>query len=224
MYNVKIVQTNDGSPTLFVPELNEHYHSIYGAFTESYHVFYKNGLLTITTDIVNIFEVGFGTGLNCMLAAYFSYKFNKKVFYQGIDRYPLPLNILNQLNYSCFFNNDSDFMRSMQEEIYTTLWNINRQITDNFLIHKLQNDITEYQPNIDFFDIVFYDAFGPRAQQVMWSNETLLKAYKSLKKGGRLVTYCANGQMKRTLKEIGFLVEAVKGPPGKREMTIAVKK
>ena len=39
-----------------------------------------------------------------------------------------------------------------------------------------------------------------------------------------LVTYCAKGMVKRMLKSVGFEVETLEGPPGKREMIRANKK
>ena len=62
-----IEQTEDGSATLFVPELNEHYHSVKGARTESLHIFIDMGLKAVSTTHPQVLEIGFGTGLNALL-------------------------------------------------------------------------------------------------------------------------------------------------------------
>ena len=79
-----------------------------------------------------------------------------------------------------------------------------------------------FQPS-EQVDLIYYDAFGPRAQSEMWDIPVLSKMYDLLKPGGIFITYCAQGQMKRNLKSLGFSLEALPGPPGKREMTRATK-
>lgn len=219
---LKVVNTNDGSPTLFVPHLNEHYHSIHGAFTEAMHVFYKNGLELISgKNEINVFEMGFGTGLNALVAFYFSKVNNKTIYYESIEKYPVPNSILNQISYSDFFNGLN--LLENEKKLQLAAWNVAEDITDKFQLKKVNAEIENYIPQALFFDIVFYDAFGPRAQNEVWQINNLSKMYDALKHEGVLVTYCANGQMKRNLRGIGFKVKALPGPPGKREMTVAVK-
>ena len=40
----ELVETADGSKTLYIPDFEEHYHSIHGALSEAQHVFVKHGL------------------------------------------------------------------------------------------------------------------------------------------------------------------------------------
>ena len=89
---------------------------------------------------------------------------------------------------------------------------------------KIENKIENFSFQKEKYNIVYYDAFGPRAQEEMWSLEIFQKLYASIKEGGFLVTYCAKGQVKRDLKTAGFKIEALPGPPGKREMTRAWKR
>ena len=70
----EIINTGDGSKTIYIPEWNEHYHSKHGAVQEAKHVFLETGLQYYidTRDANNrepiaILEMGFGTGLNALL-------------------------------------------------------------------------------------------------------------------------------------------------------------
>jgi tRNA U34 5-methylaminomethyl-2-thiouridine-forming methyltransferase MnmC len=107
--------------------------------------------------------------------------------------------------------------------MHTANWNEKIDLTPYFSFEKIHEKIENYEVLEAEFDIVYYDAFGPRAQEAMWLPEILEKMYRMLKPGGFLVTYCAKGQVKRDLKALGFKIEALPGPPGKREMTRAHK-
>ena len=98
----QIITTSDGSHTIYVPELNEHYHSIHGAVQESNFIFINNGFDSCKADPVNIFEVGFGTGLNALLTALKSHPGNREVNYTSIEKYPLDETIIRSLNHHVF--------------------------------------------------------------------------------------------------------------------------
>ena len=68
---------------------------------------------------------------------------------------------------------------------------------------------------------VYLDPFSPRANPEAWSLPVLLKLRKSLKRGGRLATYSAQGAFRRALREAGFAVHRVPGV-GKREWTVGI--
>ena len=59
--------TKDNSHTIYVPEIDEHYHSKFGAIKESKHVFINAGLRYYGKQNLKVFEIGFGTGLNMLL-------------------------------------------------------------------------------------------------------------------------------------------------------------
>jgi tRNA U34 5-methylaminomethyl-2-thiouridine-forming methyltransferase MnmC len=215
--------TRDGSPTLYLPELDEHYHSTHGAVQEARHVFIENGLRTFTNkDRITILEVGFGSGLNALLTC-LDIQFNPKISieYVGIESHPLNREELELLDYSAQIN-DSAYPIIM-EKINTTDWDLPVKITPNFNLVKTHSEIQKFAFYSQKFDLIYYDAFGPRAQSEMWEKSIFEPLYASLKENGILVTYCAQGQFKRNLKEIGFSVESRPGPPGKREMTVAKK-
>lgn len=216
---VEIVTTSDGSRTLFVPELNEHYHSVHGAIQESEYIFIKCGLNFSKADPVRIFEVGFGTGLNAFLTAVNSVTKNRKIFYTSIEKYPLPESIINELNYKSFFPRESAYLFDL---IHQAKWNTLQEISDNFTLKKIEGDITKQMIAGDY-DLIFFDAFGPDKQPEMWSDEIFSKIAGITIHNGILLTYSVKGEVKRGLRKNGFKVNRLKGPPGKHQIIRAVK-
>ncbi|MBN1388109.1 MAG: tRNA (5-methylaminomethyl-2-thiouridine)(34)-methyltransferase MnmD [Bacteroidales bacterium] len=217
---LKIISTSDGSDTLYVQELDEHYHSTFGAVKESNHVFIESGYKSISSNPVRIFELGFGTGLNTFLTLLESLKDKRMVYYVSIEKYPLPANIYKKLNYSTLYRENEG---SYYNLIHECSWGIPREITDNFSLLKIEKDFMEMDTDM-VFDIVYFDAFAPEKQPEMWSYNVLELVASLMNPGGVFVTYSAKGQLKRDLKQLGFLVENPAGPPGKRQITRAVKK
>lgn len=215
-----LIVTSDGSHTIFLPELNEHYHSVYGAFQESKHIFIKHGLNSLPGDSVNILEVGFGTGLNALLTALEITESSRTVNYTSIEKYPLEKETIDRLNHG----NISGFTgMKIFINLHSAPWNIKVNITENFNIEKIEGDLTKTELN-GSYDLVYFDAFGPDKQPEMWSPGIFSKISAVTKTGGVLVTYSAKGQVKRNLMACGFEVTLFPGPPGKRQMIRAIKK
>lgn len=207
-----IERTADGSATLFVPELDEHYHSVKGAQTESQHIFIDLGLKAATAARLRVLEIGFGTGLNALLTLDAAEESCKKVHYTGIELYPLPWTVVKQLGYS-----DSPFF----EALHSAPWEEDSVISPYFTLRKLQADFTKEAPEAFGrpFDLIYFDAFAPEKQPEMWSQELFNRLYVSMNSGGILTTYCAKGVVRRMLQTAGFTVERLPGPPdGKREV------
>ncbi len=220
MINHEIRVTGDGSKTIFLPELNETYHSSNGAVQESRHIFIQNGLdLVKKKGAIRILEVGFGTGLNALLSASWAEMNNQSIHYIGIEAKPLSPELCFQLDYPRHIDQNS-------EKIYDALircdWEMDNQLTPHFSIQKREVKIQDFEA-VENVNLIYFDAFGPRVQSEMWDITILEKMYQSLNAGGALVTYCAQGQFKRDLKSVGFILESLPGPPGKREMTRATK-
>ncbi len=217
-------QTADGSATLFIPEMDEHYHSVKGARTESQHIFVDMGLKALTKDRVRVLEVGFGTGLNALLTLQATDELNVAVDYIGIELYPLSWEMVNALNYS-----DSPLF----ELLHTIPWEQPTIISNKFTLTKVEDDINKLfvEQGIDKkeeinkpFDLIYFDAFAPEKQPEMWSQELFDSLYNALNDGGVLTTYCAKGVVRRMLQAAGFKVERLAGPPGgKREILRATK-
>lgn len=235
---VRLEITGDGSHTLFVPSLNEHYHSIFGAITESEHIFIRAGLLGLpgTLKDISILEVGFGTGLNALLTCLHALYADLSVKYVAIEKYPLPIEMTSQFNFSELieyqriisskvlseFENSDEMTSHYAAEIFRNIhkfpWNEWAEITSRFHLNKIQTDLKDFLPEQNAFDLVYFDAFGPDIQPEMWTAEIFNKISAGIKHGGVLVTYSTKGVVKRNLKGAGFAIEKLPGPPGKREM------
>ena len=221
----EIIVSKDGSHTLSIPEMNETYHSIHGALTESRHVFIAMGIdqLPEEQNEIKVFEVGFGTGLNAMTSLeWLENQPKKKITYHSIEAFPVDLEIIKQLNYASLF--DFKDAANFYDKMHEVDWDEGMAISVQFQLQKIHNKLEGYSLEDNFYDCIYFDAFAPNKQGEMWEMSILEKCYKALATGGRFVTYCAKGQLKRDLKAIGFEVIMVAGPPGKREMTTAIKK
>ena len=219
---IKLFITEDGSHSLQVPALEETYHSSHGAIQESQHVFIKNGLdrwvETNKQQKLNIFEVGFGTGLNALLTALKANELGVKVNYHSIELYPLANEIFSQLNYA-------EQLRCNQhvfEQLHTSNWEERGSISSNFTLLKTKDSFNSFTPT-STYDLIYFDAFAPSKQPEIWAYPIIEKCYNMLNANGIFVTYSAKGQLKRDLKQAGFQVESLPGPPGKFEMVRAVK-
>lgn len=219
--NREFVITRDGSHTIFVPELNEHYHSIFGAIQESKHVFIKEGLSYINRKSIAIFEIGLGTGLNAFLTLLEAIQNNYRIEYYAIEKYPLDIKTVYKLNYPGLLKLNKQ-EKELFYKINKTAWDTKTEFNTNFSLTKIKNDITEF--SIPFlYDIVYFDAFAPEKQPEMWSRKVFQKIYNNLIQNGILTTYCAKGIVKRTLISVGYRVESIPGPQGKMEIIRAHK-
>ena len=220
----KIVLTADGSSSIFSEDVNQHYHSHFGALQESQHIFIAAGLCSAALSPLRriaILEIGFGTGLNALLTYFNAEEGCKTVYYEALERYPVSQQEAEQLNYPAVLPYPS------AKEIFTRLhgaeWNEKEFISENFTLHKRQVSAINADYLSDTFDLVYFDAFSPEAQPAMWTKEVFLPIYNSMKKDAILLTYCTKGIVKNILKEIGFQIEKLPGPKGKREILRARK-
>lgn len=218
----EIIITGDGSRTIHIPEWNENYHSSHGALQEANHVFLRSGLDVFKGQPeISVFEVGFGTGLNAILTLQEAEKSKIKVRYAGIEAYPVSAEELSALSYEDLL--DDAAAKAYYTELHAAAWNVEVQVSPYFTLNKIHEKLEDFRFEAEAYDLVYFDAFGPRTQEDMWAQEHFRKLFTALKQGGVLVTYCAKGQVKRDLKAVGFEIEALPGPPGKREMTRAWK-
>lgn len=224
---VQLIETDDGSSSLYVPALNETYHSFHGALRESRHIYIKEGLahwrqIKKESPSASILEVGFGTGLNALLALQFALNEQIKISYTTLEPYPLEPGIVGQLNYPILLQDE--VLKPFFQSLHSSEWDKAIPLDPYFLLHKIKTKLEDFEPEKEQYDVVFFDAFAPNKQAEMWTVAALEKVYLSLVTDGVLVTYCAKGQFKRDLKAIGFEVQTLPGPPGKNEMVRAIKK
>ena len=238
--NVTIETTADGSPTLYREDLDEHYHSVKGALSESLHVYVDcawrkaaqatepNQAAQVTP--VRIFEVGFGTGLNAALTARAATAAGKPTEYFSVELHPLAANETD-----LYARSLPEDLRDLFRAVNSAPWQHATPITPDFTLTKIHSNLLTMSlpqdpdlPNPSTLpknlDAIYFDAFAPEKQPEMWSEALFRKLYNSMKPGAILTTYCAKGAIRRLLNQIGFQTERLPGPPaGKREILRATK-
>ncbi len=223
MNKTQLVTSDDGSHTLFVPRLNEHYHSAHGAIQESRHIFIDAGLgkVALQQPYINLLEVGFGTGLNALLSCLEAERLSVSINYVTTEPFPLDKTVHSQLNYGERIAEPG--VQDLFAKIHSAAWNLPVQITAHFTLNKIERTIQELKLSSALFHLVYFDAFSPEVQPEMWTEGIFEKLYDCLATGGVIVTYCCKGTVKRALKSSGFMIEKLPGPPGKRDILRATK-
>lgn len=216
----EIIVTSDGSSTIHLPEWNEQYHSKHGAIQEAMHVFIKSGLSLFSDKSLNILEIGFGTGLNSFITYLEAPKLGLSIDYVGVEAYPVIADEIVKLNYVKELNAEKEI--AVFRKMHKTQWEDKVALSKDFSLTKRKQFFNEIN-DVNAFDLIYFDAFGARVQPELWTEEIFEKMFRALKKDGVLVTYSAKGSVRRAMQTVGFTVERLPGPPGKREMLRAIK-
>lgn len=218
----RLIQTADGSHSLFVPSLDEQYHSRHGAVQESRHVFIEEGLRAAAgaRKQLHILEYGFGTGLNALLTATVARMLDIAVDYQAIEAYPLTADEVQALNYATHVA--GDHVAADWEAIHAGAWGEWAEVHPRFRILRHHRDMLGFDGG-PWADVVYYDAFAPDKQPELWTVEAMGAVWANMAEGGLLTTYCAKGDVRRAMQAAGLAVTKRPGPPGKREMLVGRK-
>jgi tRNA U34 5-methylaminomethyl-2-thiouridine-forming methyltransferase MnmC len=219
LHPTKIILTGDGSNSLFSEKFKENYHSGFGAITESSHIFINNGLMRVSADQIQIFEVGFGTGLNCLLTFLKISNSYQQVRYDTIERYPIAPSILSNLNYPLVLEDEAG---KIYNSIISSTWDNLITINSSCKLKKINQNIQDFEFT-NSYHLVYFDAFSPTIQPEMWSEDIFKKLFDAILPEGLLLTYSCKGTVKRVLKSVGFSIFKLPGPPGKREFLLAKK-
>ena len=212
-----IQTTTDGSHTLFVPEIEETYHSVHGAIQESTFIFIEQGLRACRKDPVRVLEIGFGTGLNALLTALEANRTERKIHYTTLELYPVSEQTACLLNYSALLKIDDKIFF----QIHHAPWQTDTTVNPFFILHKIKADFTACLLT-EMYDVVYFDAFSPEKQPEMWGELGFREIYAHCNQDANLTTYCAKGTVRRALQKVGFKVERLPGPMGKREILRAM--
>lgn len=218
-----LIKTADGSHSILVDELRESFHSQNGSIQESVHTFINAGLFflkeTFNPSEVNIYEVGFGTGLNALLTEKWARENKTKCNYHSIEAYPLEAELWKELNYPSEIPNSSI---EIFNELHKSPWHKQVEIGEWFKLTKYDEKIQSFIPDKKF-NLIYFDAFAPSVQPHLWKHEIFEMIYKQMSKKSVLVTYSAAGAPRNAMAKAGFWIEELKGAAGKKEMTRAIK-
>ncbi|QGY42875.1 tRNA (5-methylaminomethyl-2-thiouridine)(34)-methyltransferase MnmD [Maribellus comscasis] len=218
----QIIETADGSKTIYIPGIDEQYHSVNGALTESNYVYIEKGYSFCKKGSPVVFEVGFGTGLNCILTAIEAERQKKVTHYYSIDNFPLDKLTLEQLDHKSLF---SEKEKAIFKKIHACEWDKLIPVSEYFYLNKIQTDIRKFNVSLlKKFDVVYFDAFGPDKQPEMWTQQIFDSIYRQCSEEAIFVTYSAKGEIRRNLAQIGYVMERLPGPPGKKQMLRGIKK
>jgi len=213
------ITTGDGSATLFVPALNETYHSRHGALAESRHVFIEAGLKAAFLKFgtrLNVLEVGFGTGLNALLTLQEARKHGIELWYTALELNPLSPDLLDGLDYARASGHPDD--EAIFRRMHDIPFNVAGEVAEMFVLEKRMVDVREFSDSPYRYHLVYFDAFAPKVQPELWTPEVFKRLHDVMAPDGVLVTYSCKSDVRRCLEESGFRTEKIPGPPGKREM------
>lgn len=218
----KIIITQDGSSSISMEEWGESYHSVYGAVQEAKHVYLQNGLDRLKgKQNISILEMGFGTGLNTFLTYLQSKQDKQNITYHSIEAFPLNQKEVEVLNYTDLSEDISD--KQAFDYLHQGPWLQEYMVSDHFKLLKMHNTFEDQELAPEFYDLIYFDAFGYPYQPELWSQDIFEKMYLCIKPGGVLATYACRGVIKRNMQGAGFTVKTYPGPPGKREIIVAFK-
>ena len=206
----KIVQTSDGSFTLYIPEWDEHYHSKFGALEESTHLFINYGLNAVKKSSIKVLEVGFGTGLNAFLTFIEGQKRKVKIHYETIEKYPLGKEELSMLNYA---EHNHGRYAELFEKLHSSPWEKEVELDNDFVLLKRNTDLLDFRTT-NKYNVVYFDAFAPDLQSELWSEQIFVMLHDCMEEDGVLVTYSTKGIVRRALQSAGFMIEKIPGPEG----------
>ncbi|BAV09352.1 tRNA U34 5-methylaminomethyl-2-thiouridine-forming methyltransferase MnmC [Filimonas lacunae] len=220
----ELLLTADGSYTIEIPELKVTYHSRHGAIQESMHVFIRAGLMAVPpVSTIRILEMGFGTGLNALLALQYAIQQQQPIYYQTLELHPLTEAEAAHLNYVQQLSATEADYAPLFTSLHSCAWDTDVVIHPLFTLHKTKVSLHELPATVQNFHVLFYDAFAPAAQPELWTADTFKKVYHTLQPGGKMVTYCSKSIVRRAMQEAGFTIEKIQGPWGKREMLRATR-
>jgi len=223
-YDRQVIISNDGSSSLYLPQLDETYHSRRGALSESEYIYIERGMIPKASEYnsangpLKILEVGMGTGLNLLLTMRAALKSKTPTHIMSLEPFPLKTSEWKELNYGSILEMSNEY-----KAIHQSNWEEDAILNEFFTLHKQAVTLENAELGLLSYDVVYMDAYAPSRQAEIWSLANLEKLFASLNKGGVLVTYCAQGEFKRNLKRAGFQTSHPSGPLGKKEMSIAIK-
>lgn len=230
MSNEPIIKpTKDGSTTLYSPRFEQHYHNPNGAVAESRYIFFE------TTGLheeirqqrsFNIFETGFGTGMNLLLLLETLEKepYSGAITYLSVEAYPISEETISKLQ----FGKDSglDKYKSLLDKIFhdskpgMNRFDLGKDRTLLLYIGQF-NHLFVQETITESFQYIFHDPFSPEVNAELWTPDIFQKLISISSPDALLTTYCAASSARAAMAVARWYVAKNRGALGKREMTLA---
>ena len=169
---------------------------------------------------MKILEVGFGTGLNCLLAADLAVTSQCRVHYTGLENHLISAADFSALDHASWLAHP-DCAAPLHTALAAAESRTSGAVSARcgaLDVRLLLGDADTTAWHYQRYDVVFHDAFSPATSPSLWRDSFLERLTQCLAPGGGLVTYCAKGRVRRAFEATGCQVERLPGPPGKREM------
>ena len=206
--------TEDGSITGLRRDLGIHYKSVYGAKTESRHIFINGSGIIHRTGDWHVGELGFGLGCNFSQTATAAKDKKVRLFYESIDREPPPPECIPPSQAY------APLIQQALEEVRAT--GCTAEVSTEHIVLRLHpSHWQELSFRSHMFHAAFHDPFAPADNPESWTAECFQWWRQNISPTGRLTTYSAAGHVRRALAAAGFWIARAPGPGRKREITIA---
>lgn len=198
------------------------YFSLENGLAETQHVFLEgNGLPARFAPDFHIAELGFGTGLNFLVAwaAWKAQSIGGTFQFTSFEAFPITLRDMEKAH-AAFpeVANEAAALRSVWTE-----GELNVQF-DQAHLHVIAGDARVALKGWNgIADAWFLDGFSPAKNPELWEPDLLLEVGQHTRSGGTAATYTAAGHVRRSLQTAGFTVSRQPGYGRKRHMTTARK-
>ncbi len=213
----KAVQSDDGSYTAYSKEFDEHYHSTRdGALNESLSKHVTPALKhTQDRDEITILDICFGLGFNTLATLCALKDTSTKVTIYSPEFDEELVASLIDFSYPEAFDEFKDIIRSLSQK--------QKYESDKVNIYIYLGDARTFvRETKEKFDIVYQDAFSPKNNPMLWTDEYFRDIAALMKEDAILTTYSVALPIRIAMYENGLGVYTHKGE-GFRTATLASK-
>lgn len=210
VHDLETIITKDGSKTIARKESGLLYRSEQGAQQESINVFVEGSGILCTPKQWNVFELGFGTGMNFTTTLQHAQEAGVQLYYETVDHMPVP----------AIFGTCS-WAKKILELVRKTMRTAQIEFPNGtILFHPYPFEKAAIR---QVADAIYHDPFGPSDNPEGWSLSCFQKEASILSETGIWTSYGASGAMRRALARSGMYVAIGPSIGKKRETTRASK-
>ena len=225
LHTARLAFNADGTP--ISETFDDIYYSVDGGPEQARAVFLQgNGLPEAWSGKRNftILENGFGTGLN-FLATWTAWRADpqrpEKLHYLATEIHPFQVDDLARLHRHW---PELEFLSEVLRNAWPVLMpGFHRlefaagRVVLTLMLGEAESSLRNLRANVDAF---YLDGFDPHKNPQMWSASLFRRCAQLASPAATFATWCVNGEVRRRLREAGFLPEKRPGFGRKREMLV----